>query len=416
MGRLFTYMIKAAAGEQPAPYTEAEYRAWLADGARFDSMYYHPAMDQRIFEDEKKYAQEYRPSVGKTTLETRPDIQHRVAYVRKQQRDRGAAYINNTLSQGGTLKPWAVNHLLLGYGITPELLSDKKFLERISNVNADDHHAVANVFRSLGINWNPKTGDYRDSSFIKSLQTGIKAGKWKPAAPAASESSKPATAPVQAPAIPGAQPAPPVQQAPQPTAAPKPAPASSVQPDAAAPVKQIFSPLWPMVRRGIQQVRYAFRPELKVHDTMQQNIAAGRSMYDGMTANTRGMTAGQNLALTTPGFAGNQQQQGAALAAAQDNARKNGQQLPRSEHDAYTGAGLRMVGHSADGRTRTYVGKSGRGRITVGDDAMAGHYRGAGAVDTNTRSNYADLRQPNATRPVTAPPVTSARPKSTSRR
>ena len=75
-----------------------------------------------------------------------------------------------------------------------------------------------------------------------------------------------------------------------------------------------------------------------------------------------------------------------------------------------------MVGHSADGRTRTYVGKSGRGRITVGDNAQAGHYRGVGAVDTNTRSNYADLRQPTTTRSVTPPPVTSVRPKSTARR
>lgn len=143
-----------------------------------------------------------------------------------------------------------------------------------------------------------------------------------------------------------------------------------------------------------------------VINKMQENLAAGKSMYDGITASTPGMTAGQRQALTARGFVGNQQQQAAALAAAQENAAKNGIKLPNSEHDAYTGAGLRMVGHSADGRTRTYVGKSGRGRITVGDDARSGyHYRGNGNVDRNVQSNYTDLRQPNTQRPVTPPEI-----------
>lgn len=407
MGRLFTYMVKAAAGEQPAPYTEAEYQAWLVDGAGFDSQYYHPAMEQRILEDEKKYAQDFIPWTGNTRLETMPMFQRRVANVRDRQRERGAAYINNTLSQGGTLEPWAVNHLLLGYGITPELLANKKFQDRISKIDADKQHEVANAFRSLGINWNPKTGDYRDPSFIKSLQAGIRAGKWKPAAPAA-PAPQPTT---QQPAAPAPQPAAqPAAAAPKPATAPVQAPAPPNSSAAAAPAKKIFSPLWPMVRNVAQQVRYALQPGLKVHDTIQQNIDAGRSMYDGMTASTRGMTSGQRQALTARGFAGDQQQQAAALAAAQENAAKNGMTLPNSEHDAYTGAGLRMVGHSADGRTRTYVGKSGRGRITVGDDARSGyHYRGNGNIDRNVQSNYADLRQPNTQRPVTPPQIKSPR-------
>ena len=97
--------------------------------------------------------------------------------------------------------------------------------------------------------------------------------------------------------------------------------------------------------------------------------------------------------------------------------------MAAAKNDAthYEGSGLRMVGHSADGKTQTYVGRSGRGRITVGakdakTDAAAGHYRGAGAADTNTRSNYADLRQPNATRPVTPPTVPPARKSPTTSR
>lgn len=394
MGRLFTYMVKAAAGEQP--YTEGDYQAWLRAGAGFDSMYYDPAMDQRIFDDENKYAREIIPGTGKTRLETMPNFQRLVANVRNQQRSRGATYIKNTLSQGGTLKTWAANHLLRGYGITPDLLANKKFLDRISKIDADKQHEVANVFRSMGINWDPKTGDYRDPAFIKSLQEGIRAGKWKPAAPVAPESSKPAT---QQPAA-ASQPT-----APKPATAPVQAPAPPNSSAVAAPDKKFGERAWPMVRNFVRQVRYVFRPDLKVHDTIQQNIDAGRSMYDGMTMSTPGMTAGQKHALTTHGFDGNEPQRINAVRALQEAAHKRGQLHVPSEHEAYTGAGLRMVGHSADGKTRTYVGRSGRGRITVGANAQAGHYRGVGAVDTNPRSNYANLRQPANTSPVTPPNV-----------
>lgn len=377
MGLLFTYMVKAAAGEQPTPYTDDQYQAWLLDGAGFDSKYYHPAMEQRIFDDEKKYAQRFITSHGGSVLSVMPDFQRAVANVRNQQRSRGATYIKNTLSQGGTLKPWAVDHLQKGYGITNDLLKDKKFQEYISAVDADNQSDVKNAFRAVGIILDPKTSDYRDPAFIKALQEGIRAGKWKPAAPAA-PAPQPTT---QQPAAPAPQPAAqPAAAAPKPATAPVQAPAPPNSSAAAAPAKKIFSPLWPMVRNVAQQVRYALQPGLKVHDTIQQNIDAGRSMYDGMTASTRGMTQGQKHALTT-----------------------SGQQSPQSEHAAYTGSGLRMVGHSTDGKTRTYVGRSGRGRITVGDNAQAGHYRGVGAVDTNPRSNYANLRQPATTSPITAP-------------
>ncbi len=121
-----------------------------------------------------------------------------------------------------------------------------------------------------------------------------------------------------------------------------------------------------------------------VRNKMNSNISSGRSMYSNMGAASRFMTEAQRHAM--------------------DAARP------------YEDSGLRMVGHSADGRTRTYVGRSGRGRITVGDNAQAGHYRGVGAVDTNTRSNYADLRQPTATRSVTPSTVSPVRKSPTTSR
>ena len=410
MGRLFTYMVKAASG-QSAPYTEGEYQAWIADGAGFDSKYYHPDMEQRIFDDEKKYAQRFITSYGGSALSLMPDFQRAVANVRKQHRSRGATYIKNTLSQGGTLQPWAVDHLQKGYGITNDLLKNERFQKYISEVNADNQSDVRNAFRAMGITWDPKTSDYRDPAFIKSLQEGIRAGKWKPAAPAPEPATTtvtpdhaPATGSAMKPANEGG--VRPVSASDQSPAPPK----SVTAPDVAASVQKPGGRVGPMVRDAVRWGLYALQPNLKVRDTIQQNLAAGKSMYDGITASAPGMTSGQRQALTARGFVGNQQQQAAALAAAQEHAAKNGMTLPNSEHDAYTGAGLRMVGHSADGRTRTYVGKSGRGRITVGDDAGSGyHYRGNGNIDRNVQSNYADLRQPNTQRPVTPPQIKSPR-------
>lgn len=388
MGRLFTYMVKAAAGEQPAPYTEGEYQAWLQDGAGFDSMYYNPAMEQRIFDHEKKYAQEIIPGIGKTRLETMPDFQRLVANVRDQQRARGSAYINNTLSQGGTLKPWAVNHLLRGYGITPELLANKKFQERISKINADNQREVANVFRSMGINWDPKTGDYRNPDFIKSLQAGIRAGKWKPSAPAAPESSKPvsapqpaaaapkpATTPVQAPAIPEGTHAvtgPDGKQYISSNADRKVQTAAGIG-AALAAGQNPFAGARTTAPGSSSPTRVNMNAgQDAVRNQVNSNINAGRSMYGNMGDAGKFMTADQRRAMN----------------AAQP----------------YESSGLRMVGHSADGGTQTYVGRSGRGRITVGDDAMAGHYRGAGAADTNPKSRY-NTTQTKAQSPVKAPQV-----------
>lgn len=424
MGRLFTYMVKAAAGEQP--YTEDQYAAWLADGAGFDSQYYHPAMEQRILEDEKKFAREVarEPMAGLGGRSRRASLrrfQRLVANVRNQQRSRGATYITNTLSQGGTLQPWAVDHLQKGYGITNDLLKNERFQKYISEVNADNQSDVRNAFMAMGITWDPKTSDYRDPAFIKSLQEGIRAGKWKPAAPVAPEPApepaptEPATTtvtPDHAPATGSAmKPANEGGVRPVSSSEQSPAPLKSVTaPDVAASVQKPGGRVGPMVRDAVRWGLYALQPKLKVRDTIQQNLAEGKSMYDGMTASTPGMTPGQIQALRARGFVGNPQQQAAALAAAQENAAKNGMTLPNSEHDAYTGAGLRMVGHSADGRTRTYVGKSGRGRITVGDDAGSGyHYRGNGNIDRNVQSNYADLRQPNTQRPGTPPQIKSPR-------
>lgn len=109
-----------------------------------------------------------------------------------------------------------------------------------------------------------------------------------------------------------------------------------------------------------------------VRNQVNSNINAGRSMYGNMGDSGKFMTADQRRAMN----------------AAQP----------------YESSGLRMVGHSADGRTQTYVGRSGRGRITVGDDAMAGHYRGAGAADTNPKSRY-KTTQTKAQSPVKSPQV-----------
>ena len=246
MGRLFTYMVKAATGEQPVPYTEGRYQAWLRDGAGFDSKYYHPDMEQRIFDDEKKYAQHFITSYGGSALSLMPYFQRAVANVRNQQRSRGATYIKNTLSQGGTLQPWAVDHLQKGYGITNDLLKDKTFQKYISEVNADNQSDVANAFRAMDITWNPKTSDYRDPAFIKALQEGIRAGKWKPTAsastgtPGTTLAPRPATGqsavPVQAP---GQSTTPQPAPAPARAAAPTVKPRGTFNAPAAAPPMQV---------------------------------------------------------------------------------------------------------------------------------------------------------------------------------
>lgn len=395
MGSLFTYMVKAAAGQQPAPYTDDQYQAWLLDGAGFDSKYYHPAMEQRIFDDEKKYAQRFITSHGGSVLSVMPDFQRAVANVRNQQRSRGATYIKNTLSQGGTLKPWAVDHLQKGYGITNDLLKDKKFQEYISAVDADNQSDVKNAFRAVGIILDPKTSDYRDPAFIKALQEGIRAGKWKPAAAAPKPTAQPATAPAPQPAA----------AAPKPATAPVQAPAIpegthvvtgpdgkkyiSSNADSKAQTAEGIGAALKSGQNPFAGVSTAApgasgptrvtmeAGQAAVRNQINSNIASGQSMYSNMGDVSKFMTDDQRK----------------AMAAATNEAKP------------YESSGLRMVGHSANGKTQTYVGRSGRGRITTGVDAGAGHYRGAGVADTNPRSNYANLRQPTTTSPVTPPNV-----------
>lgn len=102
------------------------------------------------------------------------------------------------------------------------------------------------------------------------------------------------------------------------TPTPQPAPGQSTTTTTPVPTATPAQ-LSKLVQRGVgavkgfvQPVIHAVRPDLKVRDTIQKNLAAGKSMYDGITADTPGMTAGQRHALTTRGFSSNPRQQGAA--------------------------------------------------------------------------------------------------------
>lgn len=392
MGRLFTYMVKAAAGQQPAPYT-GYYGVWGSRGgpAWATGVYSVPTFYQGSLQDRynaidrlfsaSKNVDDWNALAGGaetnwgtnylTAIDTRftsPEAIYNILSANPAYLE-AIRHLANTGSEdklGELLQGWRRDDPnFIGDGLVrPKYLpgvlgaTDYDIADKVGNAQL-----IINNYLAYEASIKRAAEEAR-----KKAEEAKQPAAPQPAAQPAAAAPKPATAPVQAPAPPNS---------------------SAV----AAPVKKFGERVWPMVRNVAQQVRYALQPELKVRDTIQQNIDAGRSMYDGMTASTRGMTAGQRHALTT-----------------------SGQQSPQSEHAAYTGSGLRMVGHSADGRTRTYVGKSGRGRITVGDNAQAGHYRGVGAADTNPRSNYTNLRQPTATRPVTPPTVSSVRPKSTASR
>lgn len=389
MGRLFTYMVKAAAGQQPTPYT-GSYGTWdgLYDMGAWETAGHRIRLGGGSSPAYKKYLSDRRRFIDEMYNASRSD----------NAQDWGKL-------QGAGDYLTAIDSDFKDAASTYDILSkNEKYREAIRHLantgSWSKLKSLAHAGRSKGMR-SPFAGDRSDylladgvgnAQLIMNMYLAEEARRKK-----ADEAAQQPT--TQQPAAPAAQPAP------KPAAAPVQAPVPSNSSAVAAPVKKFGEHAWPMARNFVRQMRYVFRPDLKVHDTIQQNIDAGRSMYDGMTASTRGMTAGQRQALRAHGFAGTALQQGDAIRAARENAEKSGQPLVQSEHDAYTGSGLRMVGHSTDGKTRTYVGRSGRGRITVGDNAQAGHYRGVGAVDTNPRSNYANLRQPATTSPVAAPNV-----------
>ena len=396
MGRLFTYMVKAAAGQQPAPYT-GSYGTW-------DGLYDMGAWEtagQRI-----RLGGGSSPSYRKYLSDRRRHIDNMYNASR-----------SDNVQDWGKLQGAGDYLTALDYGfrdaasIYDILSGNEQYREAIRHLaNTGDWtklKALSRTGRPRGMR-SPFAGDRDRSDYLLADGVGnaqlimnmYLAEEARRNRAAAQQQNAESTNGQSAPQSEGQSGAAAATSAETPTtpATPQPSPEELARASEAF-LRSSGSAAGSVARMIADNVV----PERALRNSMQQNIAAGRSMYDGVTASTPGMTAGQKLALTTRGFVGNQQQQAAAQAAAEARTNAIGQPLPQSEYDAHTGAGLRMVGHSADGRTRTYTGKSGRSRITVGDNAHAGHYRGVGTADTNTRSNYVDLRQSNTSRAVQSP-------------
>lgn len=392
MGRLFTYMVKAAAEQQPAPFT-GYYGTWGS-----------------------------RNPYGSTGVYSLPNFYQGTASDRWNAIDRLFSASQNVDSwnalAGNDKTNWGADYLTAidTRFTSPEAIYDalsknSKYLEAIQHLaNTGSYDEVDKLLQGWNRNnpndigsWSTRS-DYRfdkrdatdyniadgvgNAQLILNLYRAEEARRKKAAEEVPSE-----------PASTASQPA-----APQPTvnpqSAPKPAPVQApaipevIGPDGRKYISsdadrkaQTAAGIGAALAAG--QNPFAAAPGASgptrvnmnagqdaVRNRVNSNINAGRSMYGDMGDAGKFMTADQRRAMNT------------ATAAARP----------------YEGSGLRMVGHSADGRTQTYVGRSGRGRITVGDDAMAGHYRGAGAVDTNPQSRY-KTTQSRVQSPVKPPQV-----------
>ena len=418
MGRLFTYMVKAAAGQQPAPYT-GYYGAWgnsSPHNGGYSGVYELPffftggspiaranAID-RLFSasqnvdswnalagnDKTNWGTDYLTAVDRRF--TSPEAVHEILSANKDYLEAIRHFANTGSYDKLDELNSVVNHAKPNY-IGGNYVRSKYGIGKRNGTDYDLADGVGNAQLVMNMYLAEEARRKKDEEARKKVEEAKQPAAPQPTAQPAAAAPKPATAPVQAPAIPEgtsvvtgtggkkyissnadrkAQTAAGIGAALETGQNPFTG-VSTTAPGASGPTKVTMD-----------------AGQAAVRNQINSNIASGQSMYSNMGDVSKFMTKDQRKAMN----------------AATNNATH------------YENSGLRMVGHSADGKTQTYVGRSGRGRITVGArdataDAAAGHYRGAGAADTNPRSNYTNLRQPATTRPVTPPPV---RPKSTASR
>lgn len=395
MGRLFTYMVKAAAGQQPAPYT-GYYGVW-------DGLYNMGAWEtagHRI-----RFGGGSSPAYNRYIANRRNYIDRMFAASRSgNSKDWGKL-------QGAGDYLTALDHDFKDAASIYDILSgDEKYREAIQHLANTGSWAklksLAHNGRPSGMR-SPFAGDRSDyqladgvgnAQLIMNMYLAEEARRKaeeaqqpapQPEAPvtkpaAQPEAPKPATTPVQTPAIPEGThvvTGPDGKQYISSSAASKAQTAAGI--GAALEAGQNpFTGARTTAPGASGPTRVTMDAgQAAVRNHINSNIASGQSMYSNMGDVSKFMTKAQRDAMD----------------AAKNNAAH------------YEGSGLRMVGHSADGNTQTYVGRSGRGRITVGAkdakaDAAAGHYRGAGVVDTNPRSRY-KTTQPRVQSPARPPQV-----------
>lgn len=390
LGRLFTYMVKAAAGQQPMPYTGPygtwdglyDMGAWETAGHRIrlgggsSPAYKKYLSDRRRYIDEmynasrSDNAQDWGKLQGAGDYLTAIDSDFKDAastydILSKNERYREAIrQLANTGSWSG------LKRLVHGGGRSRGMRSP--FAGDRSDHLLADGVGNAQLIMNMYLAEEARRKKAAESS-APAQQTAAPATQQTASQPTAA-APKPATAPVQAPAIPEGTHAvtgPDGKQYISSNADRKAQTAAGIG-AALAAGQNPFAGSRTAAPGASSPTRVNMNAgQDAVRNQVNSNINSGRSMYGNMGDAGKFMTADQRRAMN----------------AAQP----------------YESSGLRMVGHSADGRTQTYVGRSGRGRITVGDNAHAGHYRGVGTADTNTRSNYVDLRQSNTSRAVQSP-------------
>lgn len=392
MGRLFTYMVKAAAGQQPMPYT-GYYGTWdgLYDMGAWETAGHRIRLGGGSSPAYKKYLSDRRKYIDAMYNASRSDnaqdwgkLQGAGDYLTAIDSDfKDAASIYDILS-GNEKYREAIQHLAntgswsklknVAHTGQPSGMqspfagsrSDYQLADGVGNAQL-----IMNMYRAEEAR--------RKKAAESSAPAQQTAAPQQTAAQPAAAAPKPATTPVQAPAIPEGTHAVTGQDGKQYVSsnADRKAQTAAGIGAALAAGQNPFAGVRTTAPGASGPTRVNMNAgQDAVRNQINSNINAGRAMYGNMGDSGKFMTADQRRAMNT------------ATAAAQP----------------YESSGLRMVGHSADGRTQTYVGRSGRGRITVGDDAMAGHYRGAGAADTNPKSRY-KTNQPKAQSPVKAPQV-----------
>lgn len=388
MGRLFAYMVKAAAGQQPAPYT-GSYGTWdgLYDMGAWENAGHRVRLGGGSSPAYKKYLSDRRKYIDAMYNASRSD----------NAQDWGKL-------QGAGDYLTAIDSDFKDAASTYDILSkNERYREAIRQLaNTGSWSGLKRLVysggRSKGMQ-SPFAGDRSDylladgvgnAQLIMNMYQAEEARRKKAAEPSA----------------PAQQTAAPTQQQPAQPAAPKPATTPVQAPAIPEGTRAVTGP------DGKQYVSSNDDRKAQTAAGIGAALAAGQNPFAGVRTTAPGasgptrvnMNAGQDAVRNQVNsninagrsMYGNMGDSGKFMTADQRRAMNAAQ--------PYESSGLRMVGHSADGRTQTYVGRSGRGRITVGDDAMAGHYRGAGAADTNPKSRY-KTTQTKAQSPVKAPQV-----------